>query len=80
MKIPQKLKNNACIYWQNNNVTLEEASLAFGLSRATLSRALAEKGLNSDSFKSHKTKEEKKMLDYLYSKNIDDLSELKFHV
>ena len=80
MKLPHQVKVDACIYWQTNNVTLEEAAQAFGISRPTLSRALREKGLNQSSYTSHKTKEEKKMLQYLYAKNINDLATLKTHV
>lgn len=77
MKIPTQVKDNACLYWQHNPVSLEEAAQAYGISRPTLSRALREKGLNQSSYTSHKTKEEKKMLQYLYSKNINSLSDLR---
>lgn len=77
MKLPQQVKTDACLYWQHNNVTLEEAAQAFGISRPTLSRALREKGLNRDSYNCHKTEEEKKMLQFLKSKNINNLSDLR---
>lgn len=80
MKLPQQVKTDACLYWQHNNVTLEEAAQAFGISRPTLSRALREKGLNQSSYTSHKTKEEKRILKHLYSNGINDLVTLKNYV
>lgn len=79
MPISKQVKDDACFYWQHNNVSLEEAALAFGISRPTLSRALYEKGLNQN-YQSHKTAEEKKMLKYLSNRNIKDLTDLRQYI
>ena len=76
-RIPSSLKDSACMYWNNNDsVTLEEASQAYGISRATLSRALRERGL-TDSYVNYKTTEESRMLEYLKHKGITDLATLR---
>lgn len=75
--LPSSLKDNACNYWHNNDsVTLEEAAQAYGISRATLSRALREKGL-LESYVNYKSTEESKMLEYLKHKGITDLATLR---
>lgn len=76
--LPSSLKNAACTYWYINNgsVTLEEAAQAYGMSRATLSRALRERGL-AESYVNYKSTEEIKMLEFLKSKNINNLSDLR---
>lgn len=75
--LPSSLKDGACNYWYNNDsVTLEEAAQAYGMSRATLSRALREKGL-LESYVNYKSTEEIKMLQFLKSKNINNLSDLR---
>ena len=75
--LPSALKNAACNYWHiNDDVTLEEAAQAYGMSRATLSRALREKGL-LDSYVNYKTTEESRMLEYLKHKGITDLATLR---
>ena len=74
--LPSSLKDDACIYWQTNNVTLEEAAQAYGMSRATLSRALRERGL-AESYVNYKTTEESRMLEYLKHKGITDLATLR---
>ena len=76
-RIPSSLKDSACKYWYNNDsVTLEEASQAYGISRATLSRALRERGL-SESYVNYKSTEESRMLEYLKHKGITDLATLR---
>lgn len=75
--LPYSLKNAACNYWHmNDDVTLEEAAQAYGMSRATLSRALRERGL-AESYVNYKSTEEIKMLQFLKSKNINSLSDLR---
>ena len=75
--LPSALKNAACNYWHiNDDVTLEEAAQAYGMSRATLSRALRERGL-AESYVNYKTTEESRMLEYLKHKGITDLATLR---
>ena len=76
--LPSSLKDDACNYWHINNgrVTLEEAAQAYGMSRATLSRALRERGL-AESYVNYKSTEESRMLEYLKHKGITDLSTLR---
>ena len=75
--LPSALKNAACNYWHiNDDVTLEEAAQAYGMSRATLSRALRERGL-SESYVNYKSTEESRMLEYLKHKGITDLATLR---
>lgn len=75
--LPNSLKDDACNYWHNNDsVTLEEAAQAFGMSRATLSRALRERGL-AESYVNYKSTEESRMLEYLKRKGITDLATLR---
>ena len=80
-KVPSFVKAAACNYWQANkgNSSLEEVANKFGISRPTLSRALQEKGYKK-TFNNHKTKEEKRMLQYLTNKGINDLAGLKKHI
>lgn len=75
--LPSSLKDDACKYWHNNDsVTLEEAAQAYGMSRATLSRALRERGL-AESYVNYKSTEESRMLEYLKHKGITDLATLR---
>ena len=75
--LPSSLKDDACNYWYNDDsVTLEEAAQAYGMSKATLSRALRERGL-AESYVNYKSTEESRMLEYLKHKGIVTLSTLR---
>lgn len=54
--------------------SLEETSLAYGVSMTTLNRHLAEMGVKT--LKRYKTDEENRMLDYLARRNVTTLNEL----
>lgn len=60
------------------STTEEEVALLYGLSRSTLSRALAEKGYKK--LRRWKTNRENSLLDYLELKGITDLNTLKQHI
>lgn len=80
-KVPSSVKNAACNYWKanNGNTSLDEVALKFGISRPTLSRALQEKGFKN-TFNNYKTKEEKRVLEYLNHKGIYSINDLKKHI
>lgn len=79
MRVPKHVKDAAVSHWIANQGSLEESSSAYGISRATLSRELQDRKLR-DTYLNYKSVEESKMLTYLSSKNIKDLSTLRQHV
>lgn len=70
-----ELKDEAVQYYVNNDTTLEEVALLYGISSTTISRHLAELGYKD--LKRHKTDRENAILKYLRTKNILTVEDLK---
>lgn len=71
-----ELKDQAVQYYvSNDDTTLEEVSLLYGISSTTISRHLAELGYKD--LKRHKTDRENAILKYLRTKGITTVEDLK---
>lgn len=71
-----ELKDKAAQYYINNDeATLEEVALLYGISTTTISRHLAELGYKD--LKRHKTDRENAILKYLRGRGITTVEDLK---
>jgi AraC-like DNA-binding protein len=73
-KFDRDMLTQICNEHLANGSTLEETSLAYGVSMTTLNRHLAEMGVKT--LKRYKTDEDNRMLDYLRRRNVTTLNEL----
>lgn len=77
--IKKEVKQQAVkVFLMDEDATIEEVALIFGISRSTLSRALAEEG--HVSLRRWKTDRENAIMDYLATLGITTLDELKQHI